>query len=91
MARKPDFAYRIEEHVCRVCLGRVLCRETFDHKRIYRCSNCGVEREGHDARVICCCGMKLRTSVDLGVRCIPNTDRRPELPNEVIAQQVQHP
>lgn len=81
-------SWAITDHVCRVCFGRVLARETFDHRRIYRCSNCGVEREGKSELAICCCGIKLKTGVDAGIRCAINPQPTPELPSEVIAEQV---
>lgn len=89
--RKTDpesFEWKLTRHVCRACFGRVLVRETFDRRRVYRCSNCGAEREGHDYRVICTCGLKLRTGIDAGVRCQVNEDRSPEWPGEIVAQQV---
>lgn len=85
---QQEFEWRITPHVCRACFGRVLMRETFDRRRIFRCSNCGVEREGHDTRAICCCGLKLRTGIDAGVRCQVNEERSPEWPSEIIAEQV---
>lgn len=85
---KDDFQWRLTSHVCRACFGRVLMRETFDRRKIFRCSNCGAEREGHDSRVICTCGLKLRTGIDAGVRCVVNKDKSPEWPSEIVAEQV---
>ncbi len=91
MSAKPkqeEFQYIITKHVCRVCFGRVLMRETFDHVKIYKCSNCGVERTGERESAICCCGTKLRYGKDMGIRCIPNPDVRPEFPSEIVAVQA---
>jgi hypothetical protein len=66
----------------------VLTRTTVDHRRIYRCADCGVEREGHDARAICACGIKLRGTVDAGIRCRLNDAKTPEVPTEIIAEQL---
>lgn len=82
------FSWHLEPHCCRACFGRLLSRETFDRRRIYRCSNCGAEREGSDSRVICCCGLKLRTGRDMGVRCVVNESKSPEFPSEIVAMQV---
>jgi hypothetical protein len=84
-----EFEYRVTPHICRICFGRVLMRETFDKRKLFRCSNCGVELEGKNEAAICMCGLKLGTKVDAGIRCVPNPEKRPELPNEIIAEQAQ--
>ena len=66
-------------------------RETFDRRRIYRCSGCGVEKEGRSEADICACGIKLKTGVDAGIRCELNPDRSPEWPAEVTAAQAAIP
>lgn len=89
--REPVQGWTITDHVCRCCFGRVLVRETFDRKRVYRCSNCGLEAEGRTEAAVCCCGMKLKTGVDAGIRCGVNHDRTPEFPSEITACQVAPP
>ena len=70
-------------------MGRVLARETFDAKRIYRCSNCGIEREGRGEAALCCCGIKFgKAQRDAGIRCVVNTHRTPECMSEIVAQEV---
>lgn len=67
----------------------MLARETFDHKMVYRCSNCGVEREGASEAAICCCGIKFaKNRRDAGIRCVANPARTAECVSEVVAQQV---
>lgn len=83
-----DSHWGITSHVCRVCFGRILFRTTPGGQRVYRCSNCGVEREGDDEQVICTCGLKLKTKVDAGIRCVPNDRKTTECLNEIIAAQV---
>jgi hypothetical protein len=83
-----SFQWTFTQHCCRVCFGRVLMRTTVDARRIYRCADCGVEREGHDERAICSCGIKLRTTVDAGIRCKVNEKRTPECPSEIVAEQL---
>lgn len=90
--RKPqaeDHPWILIPHICRACFGRMLMRETIDRRRVYRCSNCGIEREGPDERVICCCGLKLRGRIDAGLRCQPNENKSPEFPSEIVALQQQ--
>lgn len=86
--REPVQGWVIEDHCCRVCFGRVLMRETFDLRRIYRCSNCGAEAEGKTAAAICACGIKLKTGVDAGIRCQVHAEPTPEFPSQVVAAQL---
>jgi len=91
MAARDDYQWAITPHCCRVCFSRVLVRETFDRRRIYRCAGCGVEKEGRSEAAICSCGMKLKTGVDAGIRCEPNPMRSPEWPAEITAAQASTP
>lgn len=87
--REPVEGWVITPHICRVCFGRVLMREAFDRRKTYRCSNCGAEADGASEAVVCCCGIKLKTGADLGVRCEVNKNRSPEFPAEITAS-LQH-
>lgn len=77
--------WALTEHCCRVCFSRVLVRETFDRRKIYRCAGCGVEKEGRSPAAICSCGIKLKTGVDAGIRCQINQAPTPEFPAEITA------
>lgn len=86
---KPDdMLWKLTDHCCRVCFGRVLVRETFDMRKVYRCANCGVEREGRDSRVICSCGLRLLMGQTGLLRCERNTSKTPEFPSEIVAGAV---
>ena len=89
--KKLEFTWAITDHICRACFSRVLVRETFDRRRIYRCAGCGIEKEGRSEAAICSCGIKLKTGVDAGIRCELNTNRSPEWPAEVTAAQATIP
>lgn len=90
-APPEEFSWRITKHVCRACMGRVLMRETFEGRRVYRCSNCGIEREGRSELALCCCGIRFgKAQRDAGIRCLPNPMRTPECMSEIIAQEVVH-
>lgn len=91
MAQDTGQVWAITDHVCRCCFGRVLMRETFDRRRIYRCSNCGIEQEGRTEASICCCGIKLKTKVDAGIRCVRAEAPTPEFPAEITAAQAEIP
>ena len=90
-AREPAQGWAITDHACRCCFGRVLMRETFERKRVYRCACCGVEAQGRTEASICACGIKLKTGVDAGIRCGVNHDKSPEWPAEITAMQIQPP
>jgi hypothetical protein len=49
-----EFRWRLEPHVCRQCLGRVVSRQAEDGKAIVRCSNCGAQAVGEPAAMCCC-------------------------------------
>ena len=80
--------WSLTSHCCRACFGRVLHRETFDHRHVYRCAQCGAEQEGKGTVALCCCGIKLRGGKDAGVRCMVNGERSPEFPSEIVAAQA---
>jgi hypothetical protein len=88
---EPAQGWAITDHCCRVCFGRVLVRETFDRKRVYRCACCGIEAEGRTEAAICSCGIKLKTGVDAGIRCGVNHDKSPEWPAQITAVQIHPP
>lgn len=83
--------WAITDHVCRVCFGRVLVREMFDRRRVYRCACCGAEAEGKSESAICSCGIKLKTGLDAGIRCAVNHERTPEWPAEITCAQIEPP
>lgn len=88
MGVKDDAAlWRIEPHICSACFGRILSRPSSDGEgRLYHCADCGLEREGAQARIICTCGMKLNART-AGIHCGPNLKKSPEFPFEICAIQ----
>ncbi len=89
--REPVQGWVITDHCCRVCFGRVLVREAFDRRKTYRCSVCETEADGHSETAICCCGIKLKTGVDAGIRCQRVEDPSPEFPSRITAVQATVP
>lgn len=89
--REPVQGWVITDHICRVCFSRVLMREAFDRRKTYRCAGCGAEAVGTSEAAVCCCGIKLKTGVDAGIRCERNADRSPEWPAEITATQAPVP
>lgn len=80
----PAELWRLEPHCCRSCFSRIASRPS-ENGRLYQCTNCGLEAEGHKPSVLCACGTKLRkgkgaTYVDAGIRCHENKAKSPEFP-----------
>jgi hypothetical protein len=78
--------WRLTDHVCRVCFGRVLERMQTNPDgvmRIVRCANCGTEIYNAAVKELCCCGLKTSTGKDAGLRCRRNEAPTPEQPAEL--------
>jgi hypothetical protein len=80
--------WQLAAHCCRSCFGRVLLGHSTDGRRIYRCAQCGARADGDDTSVICCCGIRLKTGADAGVRCVANGAPSAECPLEIVAEQA---
>jgi len=80
--------WMLTDHCCRICFGRILTRTTFENRKVYKCSNCDAEVQAESVTGICCCGMKIMKQKDAGIRCVLNTDRKPENQSMVVAAQV---
>lgn len=71
--------WALTNHVCARCFARVLARPGKDDGcEMFRCSNCGVERESECESAICACGLP-------GVQCLPNDNPTPLDPGEIVA------
>lgn len=86
--------WSITAHVCLSCMGRILERPLLavdglppGRERVYRCADCGLERDGFTPAVLCTCGLKLKGRT-IGLRCEPNLERTPEFSAEIIARQA---
>lgn len=88
MADDTDLVWRITPHACRNCFGRVLARPDGEGERVYRCSNCGLERPGRKTDVICGCGISLKGGKNAGLRCIVQAKPTPECPAQVVVEEV---
>lgn len=69
--------WRLTDHCCRVCFGRVLRHE--DGHRL-RCAECGAEGEG-PVESMCFCGVEV--CGEQPFQCLPNPERGADTPNEV--------
>ena len=77
--------YAVTDHVCRLCLGRVLRALDGSH---HRCADCGLRAAG-PVESVCACGTKLRTNLGAGLRCQKNPHApNLEAPAEVVVVYV---
>jgi hypothetical protein len=77
--------YRLEDHCCRACLGRVASRLADDGRSIVQCSNCGAQAVGEPA-AICCCG--IRRGKFGRLRCIRLDQPLPGVMAQVVVSEV---
>lgn len=56
-----SYAWSLTEHCCRICFSRVMRAERPGGGFFFRCTGCGSEGEGEHARVVCSCGLKIKT------------------------------
>jgi len=73
--------WKIVDHVCRGCFGRILVSA---HQA--RCADCGAS--GKTVQDVCACGTPLRTKVNAGLRCIKNLEVSIECPAEIVVSYV---
>lgn len=80
--------WHITEHVCALCLGRVLVSAAKPH--VARCADCGAEGQGTGNKPgsVCACRVAIGGR-DAGIRCTANPNPRPELPSEIIAKEME--
>jgi hypothetical protein len=86
--KDESVSWQLAPHCCGSCFGRVLRANSPDGRHVFRCAQCGVCAEGGEPSVICCCGIRLKTGEDAGVRCVVNKTPSTECPLEVVAEQV---
>lgn len=76
--------WNLTDHVCRVCLGRILVGRGASGGWVHRCADCGLELAGR-VEALCACGARLKTGKNAGLRCTKNPDGpSPENPAEIV-------
>ena len=76
--------WKIVDHACRRCFGRVLQREVGGKVEV-RCSECGLE--GNDRpETICCCGVEVGGKPG-ELECALNPDASDEVPQQVVVRK----
>jgi hypothetical protein len=85
MAAATAATWSILPHVCSGCFGRLLASAETGGTLI-RCSECGAQAEGgHEC--LCACGA-LPPGSRVRLRCIPNENRTPESPSEIVVVEA---
>lgn len=84
MAKLVGADWKITDHVCRACFGRVLLSKTQA-----RCADCGAS--GQHAIDVCACGVKLHNGVSAGLKCLKNPAISIECPSEIVVSYVGNP
>jgi hypothetical protein len=87
-----DHRFKLVDHVCRACMGRLLERLGDDGVPVFACSNCGAEapaQPGLNWPPLCACSLTVDGVRDMGVRCVRNERRGPEgLLSVIVAAEV---
>lgn len=79
--------WRLEDHICAECFGRVVSRRTESGAgRVFRCAVCELEAAG-EVNAICACGSAIGEK-DAKVRCVRNDHRRPGFNYAVVAMEM---
>lgn len=88
MAAKRDRLWRLEDHLCRKCGGRILrCVSgggvTGGGNPIFKCADCGCSAADMGPERLCWCGFSHRLSNETPYQCVPYSilESRPELLN----------
>ena len=73
--------WEITDHVCRLCMGRVLKRKDGEVVR-FLCSNCEATGEGN-VKTICACGTRGEK-----IRCVRQEHPTPIFPSVIVAAEA---
>lgn len=80
--------WRLVDHVCRECLGRLAERMDGKDKGTFECTNCGTTHAG-DIKGMCGCGLTVsKTERDMGFRCVVNPKRGPAFPAVIVLKRL---
>lgn len=83
---EPD--WKISDHVCAVCMGRVLTRKLDSGRHESRCSNCGLTGDGVPTS-ICWCSFRIPSGRQTQrFKCARNEKPTPEFPAEIVVEEA---
>jgi len=83
--------YRVINHVCRVCGGRLLKSDPNSTGGVrVRCADCGCREDGNKTNKrlhekVCACGARLTSFGNVGLKCGVNARMSIEMPEEIVA------
>jgi hypothetical protein len=77
--------WALEDHACIKCLGRILYRNINNHRREYRCADCGNTGEA-DVDSVCACGAKIGGNA--GIECLVNDRPTPDFSAQIVAGEL---
>jgi hypothetical protein len=78
-------SWRISDHACRHCLGRVLVRSVRGMPVESRCAQCGARADG-GASSLCCCGADCG-ALGYALECYKNPNVSKEVPHEIMVRE----
>ncbi|RKP44716.1 hypothetical protein [Pararobbsia silviterrae] len=81
--------WRLADHCCRYCFGRVLEQVAKGVVIEVRCAECG-QRAAGGAELLCCCGADCGELGQLLV-CVKNPCVTPEVPHEILVRERRRP
>jgi hypothetical protein len=76
--------WKLTDHACSLCFGRVLERASQGPGPRYRCAECGHTAEAA-VEAMCCCGVKVGSKS--GLECVKNPARSAHAPQEVVVRE----
>jgi hypothetical protein len=83
--------WKITDHVCRNCLGRILEGENDAGAKVARCAQCGLELAGNHLG-ICWCSVTLSAKGtkprDAKLRCQRQERPTPSFPAEIVVAEI---
>lgn len=77
--------WKIADHACRYCLGRVLQRYERGVVVEVRCAQCGAKADGGPA-ALCCCGADCG-ALGYALECFKNPSVTKEVPHEIMVRE----
>lgn len=83
--KKRTETWVVVDHLCTVCMGRLLVRRISPNISEVRCSECDERRTGSEL-ALCWCGVEVGQYGRM-FECIPNPNPRPELRNMILVRE----
>jgi hypothetical protein len=79
--------WRVVDHVCKKCFGRILERDLHDGSVAARCADCAAESDGGGAASLCACSA-LPKGFRTRLQCVKNDRPCEEVPSEIVVVEA---